>query len=98
RCPPRHRRGDDGGGHRDPGRDLRRRRVGRRAGRGARFMTAPLELVGVVKRYPGSPPVEALASVDLTIAAGELVAVVGPSGSGKSTLLHIMGTLERPTE
>ena len=61
-------------------------------------MTAPLELVGVVKRYPGSPPVEALASVDLTIAAGELVAVVGPSGSGKSTLLHIIGTLERPTD
>jgi putative ABC transport system ATP-binding protein len=56
---------------------------------------AVLELRGVSKRYPG--PVEALSAVDLRIAAGESVALVGPSGSGKSTLLHVMGTLERPT-
>jgi putative ABC transport system ATP-binding protein len=61
-------------------------------------VTAPLELVGVGKRYPGAPPVDVLHGVDLTVTAGEFVAVVGPSGSGKSTLLHIMGTLERPTE
>jgi putative ABC transport system ATP-binding protein len=62
-------------------------------------LTSPpvLELAGVVKQYPGDPPVLALAGVDLRIGAGELAAIVGPSGSGKSTLLHVMGTLERPT-
>ncbi len=59
--------------------------------------TPVLELIDVVKEYPGDPPVVALAGVSLRINAGELVAIVGPSGSGKSTLLHVMGTLERPT-
>jgi putative ABC transport system ATP-binding protein len=56
-----------------------------------------LELIDVVKEYPGDPPVVALAGVNLRISQGELAAIIGPSGSGKSTLLHVMGTLERPS-
>jgi len=59
-------------------------------------MSAVLELQRVAKRYPGG--VEAVAGVDLEIAHGERVALIGPSGSGKSTMLHLMGTLERPSE
>jgi putative ABC transport system ATP-binding protein len=39
----------------------------------------------------------ALTGIDLDVAAGELISVMGPSGSGKSTLLHIMGLLDAPT-
>jgi len=62
-----------------------------------RTASTVLELADVAKVYPGSPPVRALAGVSLSLAAGELAAVVGPSGSGKSTLLHLMGTLDRPS-
>jgi len=61
--------------------------------------TAPLiELAGVEKTYrTGKVEFPALRGVDLSVAAGELVAVTGPSGSGKSTILNMITGIDRPT-
>jgi putative ABC transport system ATP-binding protein len=60
-------------------------------------MTAQVELVGITRVFHlGDSEVHALRELDLSIAAGEYVAVMGPSGSGKSTLLNVVGLLDRP--
>jgi lipoprotein-releasing system ATP-binding protein len=60
-------------------------------------MSDPLVLRGVVRTYrseAGELPI--LRGADMTLRAGEIVALVAPSGAGKSTLLHLAGLLDRP--
>ncbi len=59
---------------------------------------ALIELRGVSKTYgSGAAALNALSGIDLSIAAGEFVAIMGPSGSGKSTAMNILGCLDTPT-
>jgi lipoprotein-releasing system ATP-binding protein len=61
-------------------------------------MTDPLELRDVHRTYKTeADELRVLRGIDLTLRAGEIVALVAPSGVGKSTLLHIAGLLDRPT-
>ena len=60
--------------------------------------TPLISLSHVRREYPSGDGVfAALKDIDLSIEAGEMVAIVGQSGSGKSTLMNILGCLDRPT-
>ena len=61
-------------------------------------MPAVIKIRDLTKTYEmGTTQVHALGGIDLDIAVGEYVAIMGPSGSGKSTLLNILGCLDVPT-
>ncbi len=76
---------------RDEGRDVDQ-------GQGKVIGEAIIELEGITKTFgQGSAAFQALRGVDLTIARGDFVAIMGASGSGKSTTMNILGCLDTPT-
>ena len=74
-----------------------RRHAKSSAGDGVTWSGPLLEAHELVRTFGvEATEVRALRGVDLAVAEGEMVAIMGPSGSGKSTLLHILGALDRP--
>ncbi|MBI0156773.1 MacB family efflux pump subunit [Gilliamella sp. M0364] len=61
--------------------------------------TPLIKLENIIREFPaGDSTIQVLKSINLTINAGEMVAIIGASGSGKSTLMNILGCLDKPTE
>jgi putative ABC transport system ATP-binding protein len=56
-----------------------------------------IRLVQVSKQFGGRKRITALEDINLEVARGEMVSIIGPSGSGKSTLLNLIGGLDQPT-
>jgi putative ABC transport system ATP-binding protein len=84
---------------------MRRHQNGPGSPGGVSGPAAVIRLDNVTKAYQGSATKAyqqgsrpALAEVSITVAAGEVAAIMGPSGSGKSTLLNLIAGLDRPTE
>ena len=60
--------------------------------------TPLIKLENIIREFPaGDSTIQVLKSINLTINAGEMVAIIGASGSGKSTLMNILGCLDKPT-
>ncbi|SDT91393.1 lipoprotein-releasing system ATP-binding protein [Stappia sp. ES.058] len=75
-----------------------RSQAGAAVGAGTATGGPPLiEARGLTRILPGLVPVTLVRDIDLTIGAGEFVAITGPSGSGKSSLLYLLGLLDMPT-
>jgi ABC-2 type transport system ATP-binding protein len=60
-------------------------------------MNAAIRCMGLVKRYEGRPPVEAVRGIDLTVESGECFGLLGPNGAGKTTTIEIIEGLSEPT-
>src|SRR5438876_12429487 len=56
----------------------------------SRMSTPAIRCTGLVKTYPGKPPVEAVRGLDLEVAVGECFGLLGPNGAGKTTTLEIL--------
>jgi ABC-type lipoprotein export system ATPase subunit len=67
------------------------------AGSGAAGVAPVIELRSIGRTFGSEPPVVALRDVELVLAHGTSLSIVGPSGSGKSTLLNVLGCLDRPS-